>query len=280
MPTLDDSTARSVWLGDGRRLGYAEFGDPHGVPAFFFHGAPGSRLSGALLDAQARAAGVRLLSPDRPGFGLSSFQSGRGRLDWPRDILELADLLGIDRFLAIGWSAGGPYALACASAQPERVGAVGVLAGVDTLRHLHPQMVTNLWSLRLVGRDPDQWSDAISRAWVRTRKAAGNSIEATQAAARTIAAGIRESLREGTAGVLHELRLLGRDWDFDPARIDGVPIRFWHGLDDTLISTKHTRALAARIPNAQATYLPGCGHVTLLTGHGREILTELRRLAA
>ncbi|WP_432559255.1 alpha/beta fold hydrolase [Granulicoccus sp. GXG6511] len=275
----EDPAARSVWLADGRRMGYAEFGDPNGVPVLFFHGTPGSRLSGALLADHAEAAGVRLLAPDRPGFGLSSFQQGHGRLEWPLDVVELADELGIERFIALGWSAGGPYALACAAVHPDRVSAVGVLAGVDKLRHLHPRLVKNLLSLRVVGGNPDRWSDAVSRAWVRTKKAAGSSIEATQAAASTIAAGIREGVRESTVGVLHELRLLSRDWDFDPADIAGVPVRFWHGLDDALISTRHARTLAARIPGAQATYLPEAGHVTLLTVHGREILTELRRLA-
>ncbi|MDO5682124.1 MAG: alpha/beta hydrolase [Propionibacteriaceae bacterium] len=276
---LTPETAHSVWLADGRRLGYAEFGDRAGFPAFFFHGEPGSRLSGALLADHAQAAGVRLIAPDRPGFGLSGFQPGRGRIEWPDDVAQLADLLGIGQYATVGWSAGGPYALACAAQHPQRVAAAGVLAGVDRLGHLNPRLVKSLWRIRLPGGDRNRWAEAISQAWLRTRTAAGNTIEATNEAAATIAAGMREGVRESTAGVLHELRLLNRDWDFDPGAIAGVPIRFWHGLDDTLISTRHTRTLAARIPNAQATYLPGCGHVTLLTQHGREILTELRRLA-
>lgn len=277
-PSLPGRTAQTLWLSDGRRLGYAEFGAPEGVPAFFFHGEPGSRLSGALLDDAARDAGVRLVALDRPGFGLSSFQPGRTRRDGPADVAEVADRLGIGRFVVVGWSAGGPHALACAALLPERVAAVGVLAGVDRLTHLDPRMAKSLLGLRL-GGDLDRWADGVARAWTRTRQAAASGVDAAQASAGPIAAGIRESLREGTAGVLHELRLLSREWDFDPGTITGPPVRFWHGNDDALISTKHTRALAARIPGAQATYLPGVGHVTLLTHHGREILTDLRRLA-
>lgn len=272
----DDPTARSLWLADGRRLGYAEYGDPRGTPLFFFHGEPGSRLTGALLADHASAAGVRLIAPDRPGYGLSTFQPHRGFHDWPPDVLALADRLGIDRFRVVGWSGGGPYALACAAAAPDRVRGAGVLAGVDRLQHLHPRVLTNLWGLRT--RPPERWSDALTRVWMRTRTPADHGAE-SRASAGLIAAGIREAVRESSTGALQGLRLLGRDWDFDPGRIRGVPVRFWHGLDDVLIPARHTRAVAARIPGAQATYVPGCGHVTILTLHGREILAELRQLA-
>ncbi|MDO5499786.1 MAG: alpha/beta hydrolase [Propionibacteriaceae bacterium] len=274
-----DLSALTLWLGDGRRMGYADYGDRSGRPAFFFHGAPGSRLSAALLDEQARDAGVRLIALDRPGFGLSSPQPGRDRAEWADDVAEVADHLGLDRFLVVGWSAGGPYALAAAAFLPERVSAVGVIAGVDRLQHLHPQLLRNLWSLRVSFGDADRWSDRLARAWLRTKKVAGSGVEATQASAGTLARGIRESLRDGPSGVFHELRLLGSEWNFDPSRIRNVPVRFWHGLDDAVISTKHTREQCARIPGAQATYLPNCGHVTLMTVHGREILNELTRLA-
>ena len=268
------------WLTDGRRLGYAEFGDPEGTPIFFFHGGPGSRLTGELLAAAARAVGIRLIALDRPGFGLSSFQPGRSRAEWPSDVLELADVLDIDRFLTAGWSAGGPYALACAAAAPDRVRAAGVFAGVDRLHHLNPHMMRALWGLR--GRsqgaelDSHQWSHTLARVWARTKKARP---EMDRAEIATLATGIAEGLREGTAGIFHELRLLAGAWDFEPGTIRHVPVRFWHGLDDALISTRHTRAMTARVPGAQAIYLPDCGHVTLLTQCGREMLTELKRIA-
>lgn len=273
--SIQSPLTQSLELSDGRRLGYAEFGDPHGMPAFFFHGEPGSRLSCAILDEHATGAGVRLIALDRPGFGYSSMQPGRRFGDWPADVLATADHLGIDRFLVVGWSGGGPYALACAAAAPDRVRAAGVLAGVDRLGHLHPRAVKSLGGLRGFSFDPGRWAESISRTWVQTTKGP----EGTPAAAALIAAGIREAVREGPAGVLHELRLLSREWDFDPGAIRGVPVRFWHGHDDALISTQHTRALAARIPGAQAAYLPSCGHVTLVTVHGREILAALKQAA-
>src|SRR5581483_9655535 len=91
-------------LADGRVLGYAEYGDPGGTPLVYLHGFPGSRIAGGVLDEAARAAGVRVLAPDRPGLGLSSPRPGRTLLDLADDVRELADALAIDRFAVVGES--------------------------------------------------------------------------------------------------------------------------------------------------------------------------------
>ena len=121
------SETRFVRLRDGRNLAYSEWGPAEGVPVFGFHGTPNSRLVHLGADAP-RAAGVRLILPDRPGLGRSDFQPGRTLLDWPRDVAELADALGIDRFAAFGVSGGGPHAASCAAALGDRVTAVGLVS--------------------------------------------------------------------------------------------------------------------------------------------------------
>ena len=120
-----DRTNQTMILRDGRRLGYAEHGDPVGTPVFFFHGSAGSRLE---HPADVCATGIRIISTDRPGHGLSDFQPGRKLIDWPDDVAQLAAHLGIDKFYILGWSAGGPHALACAYSLPERVAAVALAA--------------------------------------------------------------------------------------------------------------------------------------------------------
>ncbi len=87
---MSSATSKQIHLRDGRALGYAEFGDPAGKPVFFFHGFPGSRLQRYPDDAIAIASGARIITIDRPGLGLSSFQPGRKLLDWPGDVVELA----------------------------------------------------------------------------------------------------------------------------------------------------------------------------------------------
>src|SRR5258708_31239448 len=105
--------SKQIQLRDGLALGYAKFRDPAGKPLFFFHGFPGSRLQRYPDDALAISLGARIITIDRPGLGLSSFQPGRKLLDWPGDVVELAYALGIDRFAAIGLSRVGPCLLAC-----------------------------------------------------------------------------------------------------------------------------------------------------------------------
>ena len=128
--TKEDVTKpeNTLILSDGRSLAYAEYGDSHGKPVFFFHGMPGSRLFRP-PDEITEKTGVRLITTDRPGYGLSAFQPGRRFLDWPGDISQVADHLGIQKFYAAGHSGGGPYVAACAYALPERVTAAAVLSG-------------------------------------------------------------------------------------------------------------------------------------------------------
>src|SRR5512136_816792 len=131
--SLSQSTrsGKTIRLRDGRRLGYVEFGDPAGKPIFHFHGYPGSRLEGRIIHAAAVKCGARFIAVDRPGMGLSDFKPKRTILDWPDDVVELADFLQIDQFAVEGASGGGPYSLACARKIPDRLTHVGVLSGVD-----------------------------------------------------------------------------------------------------------------------------------------------------
>jgi len=111
-------------LSDGRALGYSEWGPSDGTPVLGFMGTSLSWLAHVGGDAP-RAAGVRLILVDRPGYGLSDFQRQRTLLDWPRDVAELADGLGMERFSVFGMSGGGPHAAACGYALPDRVAALG-----------------------------------------------------------------------------------------------------------------------------------------------------------
>ena len=123
---------QQVTLQDGRMLGYAEYGAPEGMPAFYFHGFPGSRLDYQLVDTgeAAAEANARIVAPDRPGYGLSDFRRGRKILDWPNDVTELADALGIDRFAVLGISGGGPYAAACVLTIPRRLTVTAIVCGM------------------------------------------------------------------------------------------------------------------------------------------------------
>ena len=126
---MTEAHDRDIRLRDGRVLAYAEYGRAGGQPIIHCHGSPSSRVEGRLFWAGSVAAelGVRIIIPDRPGMGRSTFLAGRRVVDWPNDVMELADSLGIGSFSVLGESGGGPYAAACGALLPDRVRAVGLL---------------------------------------------------------------------------------------------------------------------------------------------------------
>jgi pimeloyl-ACP methyl ester carboxylesterase len=147
----------NIILSDGRKLGFAEFGETQGEPVFYFHGFPGSRLEAKLAETMAKDSRVRFIGIDRPGFGLSDFKPKRAIVDWPNDVTELADSLGIDQFFILGVSGGGPYAAACAHQIPDRLISVGIVCGmgpVDVPRIMDQMVGIYRQGLRLTRRFP------------------------------------------------------------------------------------------------------------------------------
>jgi len=120
-------------LADDRDLGCSSSASRRGGPSFGFHGTPGSRLQLALASAPSSGAGVRLILVDRPGYGLSSFQPGRRLVDWPADVAQLADHLGLKRFSVFGVSGGGPHSAVCAARLGDRVALAAIVSGVGPL---------------------------------------------------------------------------------------------------------------------------------------------------
>jgi pimeloyl-ACP methyl ester carboxylesterase len=126
-------TDQKIKLLDGRVLVYREYGDSQGKPLFFFHGWPSSRLRGDHFDQAAKSAKIRLISIDRPGYGLSDFKENRTLLDWPDDVVELADKLKINKFAIVGVSGGGPYAAVTAYKIPDRITKAGYCCNISSL---------------------------------------------------------------------------------------------------------------------------------------------------
>src|SRR5262249_25526737 len=118
-------------LGDGRKLGYAEFGPVEGRPILWFHGTPGARRQVAPVARTASwERGVRLIAVERPGIGASTPHAYRAVVEFADDVRQLTEGLGIERFAVVGLSGGGPYALACAHEMSDRVLAAAVLGSV------------------------------------------------------------------------------------------------------------------------------------------------------
>ncbi len=122
-------TEKTILLSDGRVLGYAEYGDSVGYPIFYFHGGQESRLSSIFMDSTAIKLNIRLISPDRPGIGLSTFQADRTFLDWGDDIAQLATSLNINRYAVFGVSGGAPHVLATVYKDSSRIENAFIISG-------------------------------------------------------------------------------------------------------------------------------------------------------
>jgi pimeloyl-ACP methyl ester carboxylesterase len=285
--TSTNTTDKVFRLRDGRALGYTEYGDPGGTPVFFFHGSPGSRLQRHPDASIASELGVRIITIDRPGYGLSDFQPERTLLHWPADVAQLADALHLERFAAIGLSGGGPYLLACAYAMPERLTAAIVVSGMgpldeaDALEGVMPSMRLGLgivrrapWLARLA-LEPAARILRLNPIAVKKLLPVSMPKADKEAFARPDIQAIdqqdlMEAYRNGGQALHWEVLTLTRPWGF---RLEDIhtKIHLWHGEQDTTVPAKLARYVARTLPDCEPRFYPGEGH-TLIYHYWREIL--------
>ena len=294
-PTRGDSQTvaeHALRLADGRRLSWDEAGDPGGVPIFFFHGAPGSGLQRRVFmndEEDLRAAGVRLISPDRPGVGHSDPQPDRRIADWPGDVATLARHLRLGRFAVLGFSGGTPYAVAVAASNP-RVGALGIVSGdappgrlvgipgglPATAAHRPGLTAVVLWMVRLAAQvAPDLTADR----GTAMMSEADRRVVSDPGMRRRFIDMLRDALRQGPSGTLLDLQLADEDWDLDPPRAP-IPVHIWHGEADADSPVSIARFLARRLPRATLHTFPDEGHVSVFVHHAGEIVRALRAAVA
>lgn len=276
-----------VKLRDGRALGYAEYGAWEGKPVLYFHGFPGSRIEWPLFDVADTASDIsaRIIAVDRPGSGLSDFKPGRALLDWPDDVVELADRLELDRFAVLGGSGGGPFAMACAFKIPGRLAAAGVVCGMGPPEapgmkqgaswilpgKLSPvrRLLLRLMAVGLRNK-PDkvlsQIKEIVSepdRRLLDQPELANGCIDA-----------YREAFRSGWGGVNQDAAIYARPWGF---RLDEIAaeVHLWRGELDLNVPVSVGHYLAETILNCSATFFEDEGHFTLPYNRTREILSVL-----
>ena len=278
-------THHSLCLPDGRNLSYAEYGVADGEPVLFFHGAPGSRRSIFTYMAEAAVqCGIRLIAPERPGYGLSDLLNERSVHDWTADVLILTNALGINHFKIIGFSMGSLYALACAHAMPTQVSLVAIAGG---LAPMNIPGVTNGMSetsrslFKLAGSEPQQLREAMahlggSAANLLTVMAMLMPVsDQTQLASHCLEfeEDFTESLRNGIEAISCDFVLASSAWPFPLSEIH-AKVDLWIGLDDCNTPPAMTHYLASVLPNNQLFQLADTGHFCLYS-HWSEILDHL-----
>lgn len=277
--------SRTVKLDGGRKLGFVELGDPSGPPVFFFHGFPGSRLQPAILPVH----GIRVISIDRPGYGLSDPQENRRLSDWPADVAAVADHLDVAEFSVLGVSGGAPYAAACAHDLAGRVRNAVIVCGLGppdapgmAAAHLRLLRAVGGWRefpregllnlFRGVALTPI--GERINR---RLRALAPKGSKEWHALTPEFASLLRaswaEGLRYSTLGMVSDAEIYGTPWHFEVNDIR-VPMTVWHGSADTTVPVSVGHYYAAHCASAHGRFPMGEGHFSLLRNHIDQIVAS------
>ena len=278
---------------DGRLLAYTEWGLPDGKPVLCFHGLPGSRLWCPDEEVTA-AAGVRLISPDRPGIGRSDQYEGRTLADWPKDVEALTGALQISTFGVVGYSAGGPYAAACAALIPDRLSGAALISSRALAQYNWAERpgAEAEWDpedraeFELAQRDPAAAADlAVEHAADQDQRlvehpelihewltAAKGDRWFFEDASRTAAfdAFIRETWRQGLDAPKWDYIAVLLPWGFRLADIS-IPVTIWHGSQDPRVKQEHIDHQASTIPDCSVVIWPDSGHLGFVK-HWGEIL--------
>jgi pimeloyl-ACP methyl ester carboxylesterase len=281
---------QAVHLPHERVLGVLQSGASAGKPIFFF---PGIGVSASAIHPDSNLAeslGVRVISIDRPGIGKSSRAANRTLLDWPVDVAAIADQFGIDRFGVLGWSGGGPYALACTYLLAARISVTGLVSSAPPFADERamismPTRVKRLaWAARFAPLLPRIW------CWKYCRQVQKDADAVLLSSARHLSAADRETILEprfrdtltnsmiqacehGSCGLSEDILLITRPWGFGLAQLK-FPVHLWHAEADKILPIEVGRYLASVLDNCRVKFLPAGGHFSYLT-HWHEILQTL-----
>lgn len=286
-------THRSIRLADGRSMEVLLGGDPLGYPLVAHHGTPGEMNVFADWHLPCRARGLRLICASRPGYANSTRKPGRSVSDVAADVAALLHLLGHDRFLTVGWSGGGPHALACAALLPDRCVAVATLGGVaayaegglDFLAGMGAENVAEFGAAAAGETELHRWMADHADAYraitgVALADALGGLVPDVDRDALTgeladrMAAAIRRATSRGFDGWIDDDLGFVRPWGF---HIDAIrsPVTVWQGELDLMVPLAHGRWLLQSIPGAAARILPGQGHISLVANFKPQVLDDL-----
>jgi pimeloyl-ACP methyl ester carboxylesterase len=283
---------------DGRSLELLTVGPPDGLPLLFHNGTPGGLVAFPPMTAAAAERGLRTVMYARPGYGQSAAQPGRRVADTVADAASVLDELGTDQFVTVGWSGGGPHALACAALLPGRCLAAASLAGVapaqaaglDWLAGMGPENIeefaaTAQGAAALTAYLEPEADELRQVTAGQVAEALGGLVSAadrdvvTADFAGYLATSFRAALSTGIAGWRDDDLAFVADWGFPVQEAGQVPVAVWQGTEDRMVPHPHGAWLAGHIPGARAHLLAGEGHLTLAARSFGAVLDDLLDLA-
>lgn len=255
---------------DGRQVAHAEFGDPQGRPVLYCHGLPGSRLEPALLYDGAKRHRLRVIGLERPGYGITSPLPGRTVGKEVGDVTVVADQLGLGEFDVIGFSGGGPQALACAAQLPRRVRRVTLIASwapfgqagtdgmLDGFRGLWQLAQTDFPAFSKTLRDAIDDAGGAYELFLGSVPEADRALLARPEIGPAYRRNTIEALRQDLTGMLEDAAAVVT-WSLEPTDVQ-CPVRILHGTEDGNAPPGMGRWLAARLSRAELIEWPGATH--------------------
>ena len=266
----------------GRELEVLRHGPRNGRVVVLHVGTPNAPDEFPVLTDALDARGWQLVAYARPGYAGSSRREGRSVADAAGDVATILDHLGLDRFLTLGWSGGGPHALACAALLPDRCEAAAILAGVapfeaDNLDFLAGMGPENVEEFGAAARSADELQAFLDRFAGELKQVTGDEIVGSLGGlvddvdrqalngefAEAVARMLRRALSAGTAGWFDDDLAFVKPWGFDLAQI-AVPVSIWQGAHDRMVPFAHGEWLAANVPGARAHLYDDEGHISLV----------------
>jgi pimeloyl-ACP methyl ester carboxylesterase len=273
-------------LGQGTQVSWQEYGKSTGYPVFYFHGLPGSCVEAESADAAARDLGVRIIAVDRFGYGDSHSADGFGFFNFSDALSEIVHALNLGRYSLLGFSGGGPYALACATRLGEHIDKIAIASSPAAFSttvmqaHYNPQS-RPLFELAAVDIElarqqlaPLAQSPQAALQYMLSNISTDDQRLFNQSQYHdSYAKSMTGALNQGTEGTVFDLNLLGLPWPFDIHAMR-VPVSIWHGEEDPICGIAIADYLADTIPGARLHKLPGKGHFFLFE-HWRDVLSDL-----
>ena len=276
----------SILLDYRYQLTWNEYGTPDGEPVFYFHGIPGSRLEAYPADEIARTLNIRLIVPDRPGYGASDFQDNFSLLEWPNTVSQLADKLKLNQFSILGYSGGGAYALACAHEIENRIKHIAVVSSTAPfeskamLNYISPILKplyqlaatdydTAIQKVTVLATSPETFLDVLKTKLPQDDKDLFEKISFQ----KYYLLNLSLAISNGVNGIVNDLRNLTLPWQFNLEDIQ-PHINIWHGRNNINIGFPIAEYLANKLKNKSTHFLDNTGHYFLFN-NWHTILDEL-----
>ena len=285
----------TVRAAGGRDLEVLVDGPDGGTVLLFHDGTPCAAVRKPYVVNPAAQRGMRTVTYSRPGYAASTPQPGRTVADAAQDTEAILDALHADHFVTLGWSGGGPHALACAALLPERCAAAATMAGgapydaglADWFSGMGPENIAEFGAAvegeRALGAFLEKAAADLKTVTGQDIVAAlGGLVSDADKSALTgvfadvLAESFRRAVSTGIAGWRDDDLAFTRPWGFALTSVR-VPVAIWQGAQDRMVPFEHGRWLAANVGGAQSRLLDDEGHLSLVN-HMDRILEDLVEL--